>query len=81
MPSLNEHTLDEFAATLSAIRDEAIARMVERAAALGANAVVRMRFDSAPVGHEMTEIVAYGTAVVIDMRERVHGTTGNPESL
>jgi uncharacterized protein YbjQ (UPF0145 family) len=33
---------------------------------MGANAVVRMMFDSSEFGSVMTEIVAYGTAVVIE---------------
>ena len=32
---------------------------------LGANAVVAMRFDSSEIGQQLTEIVAYGTAVVV----------------
>jgi len=39
--------------------------MVENAKAMGANAVVRMMFDSSEMGTMMTEIVAYGTAVTI----------------
>ena len=34
--------------------------------ALGATAVVGVRFDAAEVGREMVEIVAYGTAVVLE---------------
>jgi uncharacterized protein YbjQ (UPF0145 family) len=33
---------------------------------MGANAVVMMRFDSTEIAQSMTEIVAYGTAVVLD---------------
>ena len=42
--------------------------MVEEAQAIGANAVVGVRFDSGDVGEQqgMAEIIAYGTAVVID---------------
>jgi uncharacterized protein YbjQ (UPF0145 family) len=32
---------------------------------MGANAVLSMRFDSSEIGSTMSEIVAYGTAVVI----------------
>ena len=62
---LNGDALGEYLATLGATRDEAVARMAARATALGANAVVQMRFDTALVGHEMSEVIAYGTAVVI----------------
>ena len=65
LESLNGDAMVEFRAALGATRDEAVARMAERATVLGANAVVQMRFDTALVGHEMSEVIAYGTAVVI----------------
>jgi uncharacterized protein YbjQ (UPF0145 family) len=46
-------------------RRQAIDRMVQNAAVMGANAVTMMRFDSSEMGAGMTEIVAYGTARVI----------------
>jgi uncharacterized protein YbjQ (UPF0145 family) len=33
---------------------------------MGANAVLVMRFDSSEIGQTMSEIVAYGTAAVIE---------------
>jgi uncharacterized protein YbjQ (UPF0145 family) len=36
------------------------------ARAAGANAVVMMRFDSSEIGNTMSEVVAYGTAVVVE---------------
>jgi uncharacterized protein YbjQ (UPF0145 family) len=47
-------------------RRHALDRMSENARALGANAVVGMRFDSSEIGQQLTEIVAYGTAVVVE---------------
>jgi len=47
-------------------RRQAIDRMVANAAAMGANAVTMMRFDSSEMGRSMSEIVAYGTARVIE---------------
>lgn len=47
-------------------RRQALDRMVQNAAAMGGNAVTMMRFDSTEMGRSMTEIVAYGTARVID---------------
>ena len=47
-------------------RRQAIARMVQNAAAMGANAVTMMRFDSTEMGRSMSEIVAYGTARVVE---------------
>ena len=46
-------------------RDEAMSRLVENAEAVGANAVLSMRFDGGEVGGGYQEIVAYGTAVVV----------------
>jgi uncharacterized protein YbjQ (UPF0145 family) len=47
-------------------RRQALDRMVQNAAAMGANAVTMMRFDSTEMGMAMSEIVAYGTARVIE---------------
>ncbi|HXC84450.1 MAG TPA: heavy metal-binding domain-containing protein [Trebonia sp.] len=47
-------------------RRQALDRMVQNAAAMGANAVTMMRFDSSEMGAAMSEIVAYGTARVIE---------------
>src|ERR1700735_2067329 len=47
-------------------RRQAIDRMVQSAAAMGANAVTMMRFDSTEMARSMSEIVAYGTARVIE---------------
>jgi len=46
-------------------RRQAMDRMVQNAHAMGANAIVMMRFDSGEIGQNMSEIVAYGTAVKI----------------
>jgi uncharacterized protein YbjQ (UPF0145 family) len=50
-------------------RRHAMDRMIENATALGANAIVSMRFDSSEIGQGLTEIVAYGTAVIVGPRE------------
>jgi uncharacterized protein YbjQ (UPF0145 family) len=47
-------------------RRQAIDRMVQNAAAMGANAVTMMRFDSTEMGASKSEIVAYGTARVVE---------------
>ncbi len=46
-------------------RRHALDRMIENAQLMGANAVVQFRFDSSEMGQSLTEIVAYGTAVVV----------------
>lgn len=58
--------IHEYTAMVEDARRQAIDRMVQNAALMGANAVVRMMFDSSEIGSVMTEIVAYGTAVVVD---------------
>jgi uncharacterized protein YbjQ (UPF0145 family) len=57
--------IHEYTELLEDSRRQAIDRMVENATGMGANAVVRMMFDSSEMGTMMTEIVAYGTAVTI----------------
>jgi len=56
----------EFTELLEEARRHAIDRMVANAQAMGADAIVMMRFDSSEMGQSMTEIVAYGTAVVLE---------------
>jgi uncharacterized protein YbjQ (UPF0145 family) len=58
--------IHEFTQLLEEARRHAIDRLVQNAASMGANAIVMMRFDSAEIGQTMSEIVAYGTAVVIE---------------
>jgi uncharacterized protein YbjQ (UPF0145 family) len=54
-------------------RRQALDRMVQNAAAMGANAVTMMRFDSTEMGAAMSEIVAYGTARVIEWTDAQPG--------
>lgn len=61
--------IKEYTELLEQARRHAIDRMVQNAAAMGANAVVMMRFDSSEIGQTMSEIVAYGTAVVLQPEE------------
>jgi uncharacterized protein YbjQ (UPF0145 family) len=58
--------IHEFTSLVEDARRQAIDRMVQNASLMGANAVVRMMFDSSSMGQTMTEIVAYGTAVVME---------------
>jgi uncharacterized protein YbjQ (UPF0145 family) len=62
----NNGALAEYRDTLTTIRRDALAQLAAEAAAMGANAIVGVRFDTAAVGREMVEVVAYGTAVVIE---------------
>jgi uncharacterized protein YbjQ (UPF0145 family) len=60
----------EYTEMLEDARKSAIDRLVQNAHAMGANAVIMMRFDSSEIGQSMSEIVAYGTAVVVCEDER-----------
>lgn len=46
-------------------RDDAFKLMLQHAAEHGANAVVGMRYDANEVADGITEVLAYGTAVVV----------------
>jgi len=63
--SLGGGEITEYTQMLEEARRHAIDRLVQNATAMGANAIVMMRFDSSEIGQTMSEIVAYGTAVVI----------------
>jgi uncharacterized protein YbjQ (UPF0145 family) len=64
--SLGGGEITEYTELLEEARRHAIDRMVGNATAMGANAIVRMMFDSSEIGQTMSEIVAYGTAVVVE---------------
>lgn len=61
--------IHEYTSLLEDSRKQALDRMVKNARVMGANAVVMMRFDSSEIGQTMSEIVAYGTGVVIEKEE------------
>src|SRR5919201_6726226 len=63
--SLGGGEIKEYTELLEDTRRHAIDRMVQNATAMGANAITMMRFDSSEIGQTMSEIVAYGTAVVV----------------
>lgn len=63
--SLGGGEIKEYSKMLSDARNTAMDRLRDAAKQLGANAVVEVRFDSSDIGQVMTEIVAYGTAVVV----------------
>lgn len=58
--------IHEYTQLLEEARRQAVDRLVVNATAMGANAVVMMRFDSSEIGQMMSEIVAYGTAAVLE---------------
>jgi uncharacterized protein YbjQ (UPF0145 family) len=51
---------------LTEAREEAVGRMVQQAQAIGANAVINVRFSTSSVAAGAAELFAYGTAVVLE---------------
>ncbi|HEV7216479.1 MAG TPA: heavy metal-binding domain-containing protein [Chloroflexota bacterium] len=64
--SIGGGEIKEYTELLEGTRRQAVDRMIQNATAMGANAVVMMRFDSSEIGQSMSEIVAYGTAVLLE---------------
>jgi uncharacterized protein YbjQ (UPF0145 family) len=63
--SIGGGEIHEYTELLEETRMQAIQRLVENARAKGGNGVISMRFDSSSLADYMSEIVAYGTAVVL----------------
>lgn len=49
-----------------ATRGEAYELMIRQASSVGANAIVAMRYDATEIANGATEVIAYGTAVIIE---------------
>ena len=47
-------------------RQEAFELLIAQAQSMGANAIVGMRYDANEIASAVTEVLAYGTAVVIE---------------
>jgi len=60
--------IHEYVKMMEDSRDEALNRMIDHAREMGANAVISVRFDSNEVSNVMQEILAYGTAVIVQKR-------------
>ena len=58
--------IKEYTSLLEDTRRQALDRLVKNATLMGANAIISMRFDSSELAGTMSEIVAYGTAVVVE---------------
>ena len=58
--------IHEYTQLLEDTRRQALDRMIQNATLMGANAIISMRFDSSEIGQTMSEIVAYGTAVIVE---------------
>ncbi len=58
--------IHEYVSLCEETRSEAFDLMVEHAQKLGANAIVGIRYDATELAENMTEVLAYGTAVVVE---------------
>lgn len=58
--------LDAFVKLAEAARQEALDHLIVNATAAGANAVIAMRYDANEIMDGITEVLAYGTAVVLE---------------
>ena len=58
--------ITEYTELLEEARRHAVDRLVTNAHRMGGNAIIMMRYDSSEIGQTMSEIVAYGTAVVVE---------------
>jgi uncharacterized protein YbjQ (UPF0145 family) len=63
--AMRQGEVPQYTSLLEDSRRHAIDRMIDNARLLGANAIVSMRFDSSEIGQQLTEIVAYGAAVIV----------------
>ena len=57
--------ITEYTKMMAESREQALQRMVEDAEAQGANAVIALRFTTSMVMQNASEILAYGTGVVL----------------
>ena len=66
MRNLVGSEVTEYAKLLAESREQALDRMVEQAEALDANAVIGLQFQTSVVMGGAAEMMAYGTAVVVE---------------
>jgi len=62
--------LSSYTELLQESREEAVERMCEQAKAIGANAVINVRFSTSAIAAGASEILAYGTGVEIEDHNR-----------
>ncbi len=61
--------IKEYTELLNQARGEALERLVEHARSMGANALIGVAFDSSEISQMMSEILAYGTAVIVEKED------------
>ncbi len=58
--------VSEYTKLIAESREQALDRMVNEARSLGANAIIGVRFETAMVMQGCAELLAYGTAVIVE---------------
>jgi uncharacterized protein YbjQ (UPF0145 family) len=58
--------IKDYTKMMAESREQALDRMVEEAESLGANAIVTVRFATSMIIQSASEILAYGTAVIVE---------------
>lgn len=56
----------EYTKLMAEAREQALQRMIEDAERQGANAIINMRFSTSMVMQNASEVLAYGTGVVLE---------------
>jgi uncharacterized protein YbjQ (UPF0145 family) len=69
-----------FTRLLNEARQMAVDRMIEAARDRGANAVIGMRFDTSDISGHAAELLAYGTAVLVQTKSGTARLKGAPAS-
>jgi uncharacterized protein YbjQ (UPF0145 family) len=63
LKSIGGGNIQEFADVCDKARQDAFNLMTQHAAAIGADAIIAMRYDATEFSQSVTEVLAYGTAV------------------
>lgn len=58
--------ITDYTKMMAESREQAIDRMIGEAEALGANAIINVRFTTSMIMQSASEILAYGTAVIVE---------------
>jgi len=58
--------IKDYTKMMAESREQALDRMVEEAESLGANAIINVRFATSMIMQSASEILAYGTAVIVE---------------
>ena len=66
LPNVVGGEVSEYTKLLAESREQALDRMVDEARGLGANAIISLRFQTSMIMGGAAELLAYGTAVVVE---------------